>query len=134
MAKWPAMNTSTRPRAEPRSAYKVFREIATRWSDTGVNGLLMEQSAIDIHSVPLFGLVLETGSNHFTPRAFPGAVVAGARSGRAGISNVCYEDGNFAAGDDDECAAGGHFVHVHFDRLTRRPPSLPTGLLFVLDT
>jgi acyl-CoA thioester hydrolase len=134
MAKWPAMNTSTRPRAEARSAYKVFREIATRWSDTGVNGLLMEQSAIDIHSVPLIGLVLETGCNHFTPRAFPGAVVAGARSGRVGFSNVRYEDGNFAVGEDDECAAGGHFVHVYFDRLTRRPPPLPAGLLFVLDT
>lgn len=151
MAKWPVMTTSTRPRAEPRSAYKAFREIATRWSDndvyghvnnviyyswfdTAVNGLLIERGAIDIQSGPVIGLVVETGCSYFSPLAFPGGVVAGVRVGRIGSSSVRHELGIFAAGEDDGCAASGHFVHVYVDRVTRRPAPLPAPLLLVLDS
>ena len=140
-----------RPHAEPRSAYKAFRPIGTRWSDndvyghinnvvyyswfdTAVNGLLMEQGAIDIHTGIVIGLVVETQCHYFAPLAFPEAVVAGIRVARVGSSSVRYEVGIFAADPDQSCAARGHFIHVYVDRATRRPTSLPLQLLTTLET
>ena len=83
------MSSSTRPHAEPRSAYRVFRPISTRWSDndiyghinntvyyswfdTAINGLLIDSGALDIHGGDVIGLVVETQCNYFAPLAFPG--------------------------------------------------------------
>ena len=145
------MNPPERPLAEPRSAYKAFRLIGTRWSDndvyghvnnvvyyswfdTAVNGLLVEQGAIDIHSGDVIGLVIETQCNYFAPLAFPEAVVAGIRVAHAGSSSVRYEIGIFPADPGQLCAAKGHFIHVYVDRATRRPTALPLQLLAVLET
>lgn len=108
------MTSSARPQAEPRSSYKAFRNIGTRWSDndlyghvnnvvyyswfdTAVNGLLIERGAIDIHSGGVIGLVIETQCNYFAPLAFPEAVVAGIRVAHIGSSSVRYEVGLFPA-------------------------------------
>ncbi len=145
------MTASARPQPEPKSAYKAFCNIATRWSDndlyghvnnvvyyswfdTAVNGLLIEQGAIDIHAGPVIGLVVETQCNYFTPLAFPQAVVAGIRVAHIGSSSVRYEIGLFAADDDNVCAAKGHFIHVYVDRITRKPVAFPAQLLSVLET
>ena len=145
------MTASARPQPEPKSAYKAFRNIATRWSDndlyghvnnvvyyswfdTAVNGLLIEQGAIDIHAGPVIGLVVETQCNYFAPLAFPQAVVAGIRVAHIGSSSVRYEIGLFAADDDNVCAAKGHFMHVYVDHITRKPVALPAQLLSVLET
>ena len=145
------MTSSLRPQAEPRSAYKAFREISTRWSDndvyghvnnvvyyswfdTAVNGLLLEQGAIDIHAGQVIGLVVETQCNYFVPMAFPEAVVAGIRVAQVGSSSVRYEVALFPADDSQPCAARGHFIHVYVDRDTRRPAPLPPQLLCVLET
>ena len=99
------MNLSTRPQAEHRSAYKVFRDIATRWSDndayghvnnvvyyswfdTAVNGLLIERGALDLQAGRVIGLVVETHCNYFSPLAFPEPVVAGIRVAHGGTSSV----------------------------------------------
>ena len=140
-----------RPQPDPRGAYKAFRNIATRWSDndlyghvnnvvyyswfdTAVNGLLIEQGALDIHAGSVIGLVVETQCNYFAPLAFPQAVVVGIRVGNIGSSSVRYEIGLFAADEDDICAARGHFIHVYVDRITRQPVALPPQLLSVLET
>ncbi|WP_309682955.1 thioesterase family protein [Polaromonas sp.] len=145
------MTSTMRPQAEPRSAYKAFRPIATRWSDndvyghvnnvvyyswfdTAVNGLLIERGAIDIHAGETIGLVVETQCNYFAPLAFPEAVVAGIRVAQVGASSVRYELGLFPADERQPCAARGHFVHVYVDRATRRPIALPPQLLCVLET
>ena len=145
------MTTPKRPLAEPRSAYKAFRHIGTRWSDndvyghvnnvvyyswfdTAVNGLLIAQGAIDIHAGRVIGLVIETQCNYFSPLAFPEAVVAGIRVAHVGSSSVRYEVGLFPADENQPCAAKGHFIHVYVDRTTRRPAALPPELLFVLET
>ncbi len=145
------MTASARPQPEPKSAYKAFRNIATRWSDndlyghvnnavyyswfdTAVNGLLIEQGAIDIHAGPVIGLVVETQCNYFAPLAFPQALVAGIRVAHIGSSSVRYEMGLFAADDDNVCAAKGHFIHVYVDHITRKPVALPAQLLSVLET
>lgn len=143
-----------RPLAEPRSAYKAFCPISTRWSDndvyghvnnvvyyswfdTAVNSYLMEHGALDIHHGSFMGLVVETQCNYFAPLAFPQAVDAGMRVANIGSSSVRYEIGLFAADSalaEAPCAAKGHFVHVYVDRSTRRPIPLPTQLLCVLET
>ena len=145
------MTISARPHAEPRSAYKAFRPIGTRWQDndvyghvnnvvyygwfdTAVNGLLIEQGAVDIHSGSVIGLVIETQCNYFAPLAFPEAVVAGVRVAQIGSSSVRYDVGIFPADPDQPCAARGHFIHVYVDRATRRPTPLPLRLLALLET
>lgn len=140
---------SGRPSAEPRSAYRAFRTIGTRWADndiyghvnnvvyyswfdTAVNAHLIAEGALDIHHGTTIGLVVETQCHYFAPLAFPQNIEAGLRVGRIGSSSVRYEIGLFAEGEV-QTAACGHFVHVYVDRLTRRPVALPPALRTVLE-
>lgn len=135
--------------AEPRSAYKVFRTLGTRWMDndtyghvnnvvyyswfdTAVNAYLIEQGVLDIEHGQTIGLVVETGCNYFAPLAFPQTVEAGIRVARLGNSSVRYEVGLFAQGAP-LTAAKGHFIHVYVDKATRRPTPLPHPLKSVLE-
>ena len=143
-------NEPSRRGPEPRSAYAAFRPITTRWMDndvyghvnnvvyysffdTAVNGLLMDAGVLDIHHGEVIGLVVETQCNYFAPIAFPQAVAAGVRVAQLGRSSVRYEIGLYA-GDADDSAAAGHFVHVYVDRVTRRPVALPEPLKTVLQS
>ena len=138
-----------KPQPEPRSAYKAFRAISTRWMDndayghvnnvvyyswfdTAVNAHLIEQGVLDIERGSTIGLVIETQCNYFEPLAFPQTVDAGIRVARLGNSSVHYEVGLFAQGAP-LTAAKGHFVHVYVDRATRRPTPLPQPLKTVLE-
>lgn len=138
-----------KPNPEPRSAYKAFRPIATRWSDndvyghvnnvvyyswfdTAVNAYLIEQGVLDIHRGSTIGLVVETQCNYFAPLAFPQTVHAGIRVAKLGTSSVRYEVGIF--GDDELTAARGHFIHVYVDPVTRKPVALPVELKKLLET
>ena len=133
-----------RPTARPRSAYRRFMPLATRWMDndayghlnnvvyyslfdTVVNRTLIEAGALDIERSEVIGLVVETHCNYFAPLAFPQTVEAGLRVATMGSSSVRYEIGLFAQ-DADAAAACGHFVHVYVDRATRRPVALPDKL------
>ena len=138
-----------KPQPEPRSAYKVFRSISTRWMDndayghvnnvvyyswfdTAVNAYLIEQGVLDIEHGQTIGLVIETQCNYFEPLAFPQTVEAGIRVARLGNSSVRFEVGLFAQ-DAPLTAAKGHFIHVYVDRATRRPTPLPEPLKTVLE-
>lgn len=144
-----ATPASPKPQPEPRSAYRAFRPITTRWMDndayghvnnvvyyswfdTAVNAHLIERGVLDIHGGATIGLVVETQCNYFAPLAFPQAVEAGLRVARIGGSSVRYEIGLFAAGEP-LTAARGHFVHVYVDARTRRPAALPAPLKAVLE-
>lgn len=137
------------PQAEPRSAYKVFQTIGTRWMDndayghvnnvvyyswfdTAVNAYLIEQGVLDIHHGQTIGLVIETQCNYFAPLAFPQRVEAGIRVARVGTSSVRYEVGLFAA-DAPLTAAKGHFIHVYVNRQTRRPTAMADSFRLVLE-
>ena len=139
---------SARPAPESRQAYRVFRDITTRWMDNdiyghvnnvvyyswfdaAVNAHLIEEGVLDIHAGQTIGLVVETHCNYFAPLAFPQTVQAGIRVASIGSSSVRYEIGLFAPGED-LCAAKGHFIHVYVDRQSRRPSPLPTHFLTVL--
>ncbi|MDF1483827.1 thioesterase family protein [Ramlibacter sp. H39-3-26] len=137
-------SAAARPRPVPRSGFRVFRAIPTRWMDndvyghvnnvvyyswfdTAVNAWLIGQGALDLHRGGTIGLVVETQCHYFAPLAFPQTVEAGIRVGRVGASSVRYEIGLFAEGEAAS-AAHGHFVHVYVDRDTRRPVALPQRL------
>ncbi len=134
----------SRPQAEPRSAYKAFRSISTRWSDndayghvnnvvyyqwfdTAVNAWLIEKGLLDVQAGEAIGLVVETQCHYFEPLAFPQGIQAGLRVAQLGRSSVRYEIGIFAEGAAT-CAAQGYFVHVYVNRQTRRPHPLPVQL------
>jgi acyl-CoA thioester hydrolase len=151
------MTVPARPYAEPRSAYKAFRNIGTRWSDndvyghvnnvvyyswfdTAVNGLLIERGALRLpgsqvgEGSGVIGFVVETQCNYFSPLSFPEPVVAGIRVAHVGATSVRYEVALFAADPEQLCAAKGHFIHVYVDHATRRPAGLPAQLLSLLET
>ena len=132
----------------PRSAYRHFSSISTRWMDndayghinnvvyysyfdTVVNRYLIEAGVLDVQRGPVIGLVVETHCNYFSPLAFPQTVDTGLRVARLGASSVRYEIGLFGGGEP-LCAACGHFVHVYVDRETRRPAPLPAALIQTL--
>ena len=135
---------AARPSAQPRSHYRRFMPLTTRWMDndayghlnnvvyyslfdTVVNRTLIEGGALDIEHGEVIGLVVETHCNYFASLAFPQSVDAGLRVASIGSSSVRYEIGLFGA-DAELAAACGHFVHVYVDRTTRRPVALPDKL------
>lgn len=142
-----------RPQPEPRSAYRAFCPISTRWSDndvyghvnnvvyyswfdTAVNSHLMARGVLDIHAGQAIGLVVQTQCDYFAPLAFPQPVLAGIRVAHIGSASVRYEVALFAANGPVGalCAAKGHFVHVYVDRASRRPCPLAPDFLAVLET
>ncbi len=139
---------NARPTPRPRTDYRHFTSITTRWADndayghvnnvvyysyfdTVVNQYLIGAGALDIERSPLIGLVVETHCNYFAPLSFPYPVEAGLRVARIGSSSVHYEIGLFAA-KEPLTAAHGHFVHVYVDRATRRSTPLPAALIQTL--
>ena len=134
----------SKPEPEPRTAYRHFQRIPTRWMDndvyghvnnvqyysyfdTVVNQYLVEQGVLDIEHGTVIGLVVETGCQYFSSIAFPDLVHAGLRVARLGNSSVRYEVGIFR-NDEPQTAAKGHFIHVYVDRASRRPAALPAPL------
>jgi acyl-CoA thioester hydrolase len=132
---------SERPARLSRSAFKLFRPIATRWMDndayghvnnvhyysyfdTAVNGWLIEEGLLDFANAPVIGLVVETGCTYFESVAFPDRLEAGIGVAHLGRSSVRYTIGIFKEGAE-LAAAQGHFVHVYVDRMTQRPVEMP---------
>ncbi|QPQ55413.1 acyl-CoA thioesterase [Allosphingosinicella flava] len=124
-----------------RDAYRVWREIGTRWADndayghvnnvvyyawfdTTVNAWLIESGLLDVEKGDPIGLVVETGCRYAKPLAYPEPVDIGLAIEHIGRSSVRYRLGVFRKGDD-EAAAEGHFVHVYVERDSRKPAPLP---------
>jgi acyl-CoA thioester hydrolase len=133
----------------PRTAYRHFLPITTRWMDndvyghvnnvvyysyfdTVVNEYLIRAGVLDVEHGETIGLVVETQCNYFAPLVFPERIEAGLRVARLGSTSVRYEVGLFKEGEMLP-AAQGHFVHVYVDRGTRRPVALPDRLREVLE-
>ncbi|MEE2691143.1 MAG: thioesterase family protein [Pseudomonadota bacterium] len=133
----------------PRSDYKHFLPLQTRWADndiyghvnnvayygyfdTIVNEYLIASGALDIHNGEVIGLVVETGCRYFAPLEFPQKLEGALRVARIGNSSVRYELAIFKEGEQSP-AAEGHFTHVYVDRKTRRPAPLPQSFKSVLE-
>ncbi|MEX0958677.1 MAG: thioesterase family protein [Burkholderiales bacterium] len=139
----------SKPSPEPRSAYRHFQTIPTRWMDndvyghvnnviyysyfdTVVNQYLIEQGVLDFEKSETIGLVVETQCNYFAPITFPDIVHAGLRVAKLGNSSVRYEIGLFR-NDEDTAAALGHFIHVYVDRASRKSAQVPPDMRAALE-
>jgi acyl-CoA thioester hydrolase len=139
---------NSRPRPLPRTAFKHWQTVATRWMDndvyghlnnvvhyslfdTAVNRTLIEAGALDIHAGEVIGLVVHTQCHYFASIAFPQMVHVGLVVVNLGRSSVRYRLGLFAD-DATESAAVGEFTHVYVDRESRRPVPLPATLVTAL--
>jgi acyl-CoA thioester hydrolase len=133
-----------------RGAYKVWREIGTRWADndayghvnntvyyqwfdTAVNAWLIDAGLLDIAAGDPIGLVVETGCRYAQPLSYPEPVEVGLAVEQLGRSSVRYRLGVFAKGAE-EAAAEGFFVHVYVGRESRRPVELPQAWREALQT
>ena len=114
---------SDRPERPDRSAFRLFRPIATRWMDndayghvnnvhyysyfdSAVNGWLVESGLLAIAESPVIGLVVESGCSYFESVAFPDALEAGIAVAHLGRSSVRYRIGIFKAGSGAGGGAG----------------------------
>jgi acyl-CoA thioester hydrolase len=100
--------------------------------DTVINAYLITAGGLDIHAGPVIGLCAESHCAYRAAIAFPETVHAGLRVGTLGRSSVRYEIGLFA-GEGEEPAAEGWFVHVFVDREQRRPAEIPGPLRAALE-
>ncbi|MEZ5444002.1 MAG: thioesterase family protein [Lysobacterales bacterium] len=127
-----------------RADFPHWLRIGTRWKDndlyghvnnveyysyfdTVINAYLIGQGGLDIHSGPVIGLCAESHCRFFAPLAFPDPVDAGLRVVHLGNASVRYEVGLFA-GDSEQIAALGWFVHVFVDRDSRRASPIPPSI------
>src|SRR5918997_6021585 len=135
---------SGRPVRLSRTAFAVFRPIATRWMDndvfghvnnvvyyswfdTAVNAWLVEQGHLDVTGSEVVGLVVETGCTYFESVAFPETVEAGIAVEKLGRSSVTYRIGIFREGAE-QAAAQGRFTHVYVERAAQKPVPIPEKL------
>ena len=130
----------SRPPLKGREAYRVWRQIGTRWVDndayghvnntvyyqwfdTAVNAWLIDAGLLDIANGDPIGLVVETGCRYAAPLSYPQPVEVGLAVEHIGGSSVRYRLGVFAVGSA-AAAAEGHFTHVYVDRAERRPVAI----------
>ena len=139
----------SRPPPQPRSAYRVFFPMQTRWDDNDLYGHINNVTymkfidtvvsrwqtgqGVDLGAdADLRYLVVESGATYHSEARFPEALHAGLRIGRLGNSSVRYEVGIFREDDEIACVEG-FFIQVAVDRDTR-PVPVPAGLRAALET
>ena len=132
-----------------RGAYPHHLAIPTRWKDndvyghvnnveylsyfdTVINGYLITDGGLDIHTGEVIGLCAESHCEYRAGFSFPETVDAGLRVARLGRSSVRYEIGLFRPGEEPP-AATGWFVHVFVTRGSRRPAQIPGPLREALE-
>lgn len=130
-----------RSEPRPRSDYRAWRTIPTRWADndayghvnnvvhyawfdTAVNAWLVDNGLLDIANGNPIGLVVETRCRYFAGLSFPQSAEVGLAVERLGSSSITYRLGIFAEGNA-AAAAEGEFTHVYVDRESRKPRPLP---------
>jgi len=141
-----------RPPPATRAGFFVSQSIATRWADndvyghvnnaayygfvdTAVNRFLIARAGLDFHAGPTIALVVETGLRYHAPLAYPQEIEVALAVERLGRTSVTWRVGLFAApaGEEEPCAAEGHFVHVCVDRESRRPVPWPAPMRAALE-
>ena len=139
---------SERAVALPRSHFRRFVPLTTRWHDndvyghvnnvvyyaffdTAVNQLLVEAGVLDPATSTTVGLVVSTRCTYFASIAFPDAIEIGVRVAQLGRSSIRYDLGVFLQGEP-ECRALGEFTHVYVDRASQKPVPIPDPVRAVL--
>jgi acyl-CoA thioester hydrolase len=133
----------------PRSDYRHFISLPTRWMDndiyghvnnvvyyalfdTAINAYLIAEGGLDIAAGSVIAVAVETQCQFMHSVAFPDLLEAGLRVGRLGTSSVRYELAIFKH-DAPHAAAAGYFVHVFVDRAHRRSVPIPARLRSALE-
>ena len=133
-----------RPAPLPRSAFRHFVALDTRWHDndvyghvnnvvyysyfdTAVNRHLVEAGLLDPKTSPVYGIVVETGCTYFASVAFPDRLEVGLAVAALGRSSVTYRLGLFRDGAAATTAALCRFTHVYVERESGRPAAIPEG-------
>jgi acyl-CoA thioester hydrolase len=135
---------------QPRSAFKHFIPVQTRWHDndvfghvnnvvyysyfdTAVNRHLMDAGLLDLKTSTIVGLVVETCCTYFESVSFPDSLEVGLAVVRLGQSSVTYQLGLFKAGGAT-CVALCAFTHVYVDRASNKPFTIPDGHRALFET
>ncbi|WP_299358886.1 thioesterase family protein [uncultured Paracoccus sp.] len=131
----------TRPQPSPRAEFPHFRPVQLRWNDndpyghmnnavhyqlfdSAVNDWLIDNGMLQPDLTGVAYMVAATGCDYFAELAYPERIELGMGITRLGSTSVTYRLGLFRAGTD-RSAATGRFTHVHVDRNTRRPQTIP---------
>jgi acyl-CoA thioester hydrolase len=132
---------SERQKPLPRSAFRHFIPLDTRWHDndvfghvnnvvyyayfdTAVNRHLMDAGLLDPMTSQIVGLVAETGCTYFASVAYPERLEVGLAVTRLGRSSVTYRLGLFREGGAT-CVALCRYTHVYVDRASGDPVAIP---------
>ncbi|WP_062017005.1 thioesterase family protein [Aureimonas sp. AU4] len=134
------MPDTSRPAPGRREDYRAFVAVPTRWADNDMYGHLNNAATysffdtavtswligegLTAHPGDSMFFVAETGCRYHAEIGYPDRIEVGLRVDRLGTSSVSYGIALFREGEGT-AAAEGIFVHVHVDRLTRRPAPLP---------
>jgi acyl-CoA thioester hydrolase len=127
----------------PRSAFRHFIAMDTRWHDndvfghvnnvvyyayfdTAVNRHLMDNGLLDPKTSTIVGLVAETGCAYFESVAYPDRLEVGMAVVKLGRSSVTYRLGLFRQGAE-LCAALCRYTHVYVERATGKTVEMPAG-------
>ncbi|OIS90336.1 acyl-CoA thioesterase [Brucella cytisi] len=136
--------SKARPKAEPRSGYREFYEMQTRWSDMDIYGhvnnvvymqycdaalnrSLIASGALELNGSTPIGIVARNSTNYFSEISYPDNVVVGVRVEHIGNTSLLWGFGIFKDGEE-RTAAASEYVHVYVDRDTRRPVPLTPEL------
>ncbi len=130
-----------RPTPLPRSAFRHFIPLDTRWHDndvfghvnnvvyyayfdTAVNRHLMDAGLLDPKTSTTVGLVVETGCTYFESVAYPERLEVGMAVVRLGRSSVTYRLGLFRE-RGEICVALCRYTHVYADRASSKAVEMP---------
>jgi acyl-CoA thioester hydrolase len=126
---------------QPRSAYRWWLPIQTRWNDndsyghvnnmvyygyldTAVNVFLIREGGLDFLKASVIGIVAESGFRFRRSVGYPDLIEVGLRIGHLGTRSARYECGIFGPGDET-ASAEGFFVHVFVERDAMSAVSIP---------
>ena len=138
-----ARPSPARPSPLPRSAFRHFIRLETRWHDndalghvnnvvyysyfdTAVNRHLAEAGLLDTQVSSIASYVVETGCVYFESVAFPENLEIGMAVTKIGRSSVTYRLGLFREGGA-ACVALCHYTHVYVERISGKPVAIPTA-------
>ncbi|TLU71332.1 acyl-CoA thioesterase [Lichenicoccus roseus] len=133
----------SRPGFRPRTAYRRWHPIVTRWNDndayghvnnavyyiwydSAVNAVLIETGLLDIANGDTRTFAVASECRYAFPLAYPEPVAIGLSLQAIGRSSLTWQLGAFRDGVA-EAAAEGSFVQVCVDRATQRPVAVPQG-------
>jgi acyl-CoA thioester hydrolase len=130
--------------------FPVLWPVGTRWADndmfghlnnavyyqlfdTAINAWINTSTGLDPTTMPVLGIVAESGCRYFSELHFPQSLVVGLAVTRLGRSSVTYRLGLFGS-EAQPLTALGHWVHVYVDRASRKPVPIPDPIRSLLST